>query len=64
MAYIECSKCWERHDPAQEQHVCAPAMIASKQDQERKHETQEQLIRRVFREEIQLAFPERYAAKL
>lgn len=28
-----------------------------------KLETQEQLIRRVIREEIQLAFPERYAAK-
>jgi len=27
-------------------------------------ETQEQLIRRVIREEIKLAFPERYAAKL
>lgn len=60
---MNCKKCEESHDPALEQHVCRRDYLAAKHFRDLQNETQEQLIRRVIREEIQLAFPERYAAK-
>jgi len=60
---MNCKNCEEWFDPAAEQHVCRRDFLAAKHARDLQNETQEQLIRRVIREEIQLAFPERYAAE-